>query len=667
MAALGLIVLVSCMVADHAQNSTYRQESYNPSPLGAAYALVQGAIPSPIPGGIVPSTGPSLPTPPTPSTQTVQIPSSTNYTISRTASGLLLSDSFTNETRTQQQLQASHSYWTYDGDAPGEKAPYTVWRDLQGLHIGVQAPSNGTFAGYYAQTQQSKAVLYHVQVTTPVSTIPVTGEVFENGMYVQNGTMDVNYITCTSMTSGSGTQWALVAANGNIYGANTFTPLWWTAKSPSQPLTADCTIITNGTNYLKAYINGVNVYESRNLDLNMSNDFITFMEPQTTYAGQMLNGTFKDFYATSGGNITVTNIPAYGNTVKIVQPTNPGNGVVLASSQVDGTGSATLYVEGLAMPIHAYVIVYDSKGNPVASTSGAVDIYGGDSYSVSGSALSYTVSSTNPLPAPTGLSASTVSMHQINLKWSAPSTLLPLTGYKIERLTGNDPSWLTLVPDTGSQATTYSDTLLAPNTEYTYRVSAVYAAVTSSPTKTASATTLATTYPLEVLSVLRTGGTLDGMFTVLANSTGKTVATGWTPVTFALNTGMQYTVTVGNYATNIFDHWQDTGSTSNSRSISISSNTQITAVYRDTALSVSPSSGTGGSSVTATGTTFLPSHVVTLSLDGTNLATNPASVVTNSTGGFIATFMIPAGISTGLHTVSATDGTNSHSTTLSVN
>lgn len=55
---------------------------------------------------------------------------------------------------------------------------------------------------------------------------------------------------------------------------------------------------------------------------------------------------------------------------------------------------------------------------------------------------------------------------------------------------------------------------------------------------------------------------------------------GFSPVTFTLKDGPQYTVLGDNYLTNMFDHWFDTGSKNNSRNISIMTDTSITAVYR---------------------------------------------------------------------------------------
>src|SRR5690348_10343727 len=94
------------------------------------------------------------------------------------------------------------------------------------------------------------------------------------------------------------------------------------------------------------------------------------------------------------------------------------------------------------------------------------------------------------LQPPTNLAAHAVSTSQINLSWNQPANLgnLILTGYKIERSV-NGGSWYTIVSNTGSTGTTYSDTGLSPSTTYTYRVSAITILLVSSPSNTASATT----------------------------------------------------------------------------------------------------------------------------------------------------------------------------------
>lgn len=63
-----------------------------------------------------------------------------------------------------------------------------------------------------------------------------------------------------------------------------------------------------------------------------------------------------------------------------------------------------------------------------------------------------------------------------------------VSGYKIERSLNNS-TWSTIVSNTGTSTTTYSDTGLTPNTKYYYRVSGINADSTSSPSNIPSATT----------------------------------------------------------------------------------------------------------------------------------------------------------------------------------
>ncbi len=97
---------------------------------------------------------------------------------------------------------------------------------------------------------------------------------------------------------------------------------------------------------------------------------------------------------------------------------------------------------------------------------------------------------TTPDP-PTDLTATTYDYQRIDLSWNEPTyngdgTII---GYKIERESPVDDGWSTLVADTGSQETTYSDSNLSSETEYNYRVSAINKADTSDPSNEDSATT----------------------------------------------------------------------------------------------------------------------------------------------------------------------------------
>src|SRR5439155_386793 len=146
-------------------------------------------------------------------------------------------------------------------------------------------------------------------------------------------------------------------------------------------------IITNGNNYLKVYLDNVLVYESNNLDLQMPSPFNAFLEPQTSYAGQMLDGTYKDYYATSDENIKVTNNPPLADSVKLVDPA----GKVIASAPV-ASGTAILDIGKNHMPLNAsssfFSSFFSSSFLPAApSPAGALAAAGAAAATATGAAF----------------------------------------------------------------------------------------------------------------------------------------------------------------------------------------------------------------------------------------------------------------------------------------
>jgi hypothetical protein len=86
------------------------------------------------------------------------------------------------------------------------------------------------------------------------------------------------------------------------------------------------------------------------------------------------------------------------------------------------------------------------------------------------------------------------------------------------------------------------------------------------------------TSQLMVTSQDTNGGTILGYYFILYQG-GKQVGAGATPATFTLNNGQSYVIQADSFGNCFFDHWADTGGTSASREISISSAKQFTAVY----------------------------------------------------------------------------------------
>ncbi len=204
---------------------------------------------------------------------------------------------------------------------------------------------------------------------------------------------------------------------------------------------------------------------------------------------------------------------------------------------------------------------------------------------VSNTASATTLSgTTSTVPqAPTGLTAAAVSSSQINLSWVAPNNGgSAITGYEIDRSTDGGSTWGTLVANTASASTTYSNTGLATSTSYTYRVSAINSVGTSSASSTASATTSTistTTITLRVKSDDMSGNPITGLWTVI-KSNGVVVAKGYTTLTFAATPGVSYTITVSNYQNYVFNHWNN-ASTNPTRTVTLTQNLNVIAYYNN--------------------------------------------------------------------------------------
>jgi hypothetical protein len=120
-------------------------------------------------------------------------------------------------------------------------------------------------------------------------------------------------------------------------------------------------------------------------------------------------------------------------------------------------------------------------------------------------------------------------------------------------------------------------------------------------------TTTTTTHNLMVNALSSSGSSL-GMYTTISSATGTVVKTGYTPLAYTGTAGATYTVSVSNYGSYTFDHWQD-GSTTNPRTFALNADMTETAYYNS-----STTTTTSSSSSTTSIQTLVPKTGILVSL-----------------------------------------------------
>lgn len=298
--------------------------------------------------------------------------------IVRTQSGLVTSDSLTT---------GELSRWHLFGDAIARNAPHSGFEDKDGLHIGIVAPKENMWSGYFAISPLRQAKLYHVKITLPDAR-PMKN-MADAALYVQQEMYRdprIDSIGCGADIFPAAIRWGIGWGSGNAT-TQTFHQAVYVDKSPNQPTSRECTLVTNGDNELTAYIDGKKVFSSNAMHLNMPKPFQSYLELQTNSnapsQGQMFTGTFVDYYETSGEFLTVSG----AKPGLVVRLTNSTSENVLSSAIASANGTALLDIGRYHMPLYGSVQVLDANGtNILASTDGAIgDIYGGDVFSTTSS------------------------------------------------------------------------------------------------------------------------------------------------------------------------------------------------------------------------------------------------------------------------------------------
>ena len=319
-----------------------------------------------------------------------KVSAASEVSLTRAQSGLVFEDPL-NVTQTQSQLETQTSgnwsfgghydsshinyvdqSWVYSGNGTTNNVNVGFFENYQGLNIGVRAVTSGPYTGFYAMSPPSNAELFHALITSTYKSIG--GGFLQVGLYVRASTGDTNYVTCAAVSSSAGTQWEIIHGTGNPTEATKFDYLW-IDNATNQPSTADCTVVTNGNNYLAVYLNNNLVYQNSSLSLGIQKPVEAYLGVESSYGLETFWGVWNNFYSTQSGVIEMINLPADSANVSIVNQT----GGIIGSSPVVN-GSAAVNVARYDFPVLAYIRVHDASGKEIASTSSPVELMGGDVY-----------------------------------------------------------------------------------------------------------------------------------------------------------------------------------------------------------------------------------------------------------------------------------------------
>lgn len=294
--------------------------------------------------------------------------------INKIRSGLIISDPLDNDNLKKAEFEKSNDFWILGGNAQELKAPYDYFMDKNGLHIGVRSPKSGTYVGSFAMAPPTAGTLFHSLITVPEKSIP--DGYLQNGLYVRGSSGPNNYLTCNAVTNRDGTSWSVVYSYEDSNGGSKFDFLFEDYDKNS-PLSRDCTIVTNGSNLLRVFLDETEVYSNYEMKMNLPTPLMSSISIQSSYDKETLYGIFMDYYIALDTNIQVNNLPPSVDSLVLLD----SSGKEIVSGTVEN-GLGTVDVGKFNYPLIATIRAMDD-GTPIASTSGAVNIYGGDNYEVS--------------------------------------------------------------------------------------------------------------------------------------------------------------------------------------------------------------------------------------------------------------------------------------------
>src|SRR3990172_8975495 len=364
-----------------------------------------------------------------------------------------------------------------------------------------------------------------------------------------------------------------------------------------------------------------------------------------TVCEQFVNGsTYWSFFIEQSGPTSTIYFQINGGSTNISTLYAFSTGTWYHVALDRSGGVIRIYVNGISQTLGAnsnpgassgnYAVILKIGGGSSSYINGWIDEF--RISNISRYAGNFTPATTEyaaavPPGAPTDLTAISISQNQINLSWTAPVDpgSGTITGYKIERESPVGGGWSTIVADTGTTATTYSNTGLTRGTQYNYRVSSI-ADGTGNPSNTANDTT--------------DPGVPDAPVGLSSNSTYvDIIELSWTAPSF--NGGSAITGYKIERESPVGGGWStivaDTGTTATTYSnTGLTYNTQYN--YRVSAINAQGTSSSSASSSTKTNSyfSFLDSYTkLMLHMDGSNgsstiLDSSSSSHIITSNGSF---------------------------------
>ena len=331
---------------------------------------------------------------------------------------------------------------------------------------------------------------------------------------------------------------------------------------------------------------------------------------------------------------------------------NVGSTVTVSGSGFAASSMITIKFAGTAQSTSPSTVTTSSSGSfsgvaftVPASVAGSQTVSATDASSNSASAT-FTVTSAISLSPTTGAVGSTVTVSATGLLGSHSvtatfgSTAVTLSTSTTTSTGGFSATFTVPASVSGGQTVTSTDGTNSPTATFT-----ATSAITLNPSSGAVGST-----------VTVTGSGFAASSSITIKYDGTTVATTTSTSSGSLPSGVTFSVpasVAGSHTVSATD---------------ASSNTASVTFTLTPSISLSPTSGNVGSTVTVSGSGFASSSTITIKFAGTTQTTSPGTVTTSSSGSLPSgvTFSVPASVA-GSQTVSATDASsNTASATFTV-